>query len=527
MPRRSALPALAALALAACAPPVPAAAQAPSDPTYVRRPIAAFPTARALTDSLARLGAHPDATVRTATLDRLWGELRAAGQVPFAAGDEVVWLWRGAASTVAWAGDMTGWAPNLAGTRVGPTDLWMRTERYADDARLDYKVVVNGSDWRLDAANPLVQWSGFGPNSELRMPAYRYPVETVRRAGVAAGRLGANERLRATALGYDVNVRVYTPAGFDTLHTRPALLVVTDGHEYAPDALGALVTVLDNAIASGQVRPLVVAFVDPRNPANANQNRRQDELVPAGGRVGAGRADAFLTFLADQLVPMLDTRHDIAPGASNHGILGTSLGGLFAAYAGTRRADVFGAVAMQSPAFWTWERIYDLVRQAPETGQRRYLSQGTIGDGDGGDKMAEVLNGKGVAHTYVRRNEGHSWGHWRAINSGMLRTLFPGPTLASPTGQRPGTFRVNVGPNPARTSATVRFDLPVPARVRLHLIDSLGRTVSEASARALDVGPNDVTVDTRGLASGLYLARLTTDAGLAATARVVVDGRER
>lgn len=510
------------LAAVSCAAPVDARAQAPSDPTYRRVPIAAFPTAAALTDSLARIAAVSDAAARTAVLNRLWTDLRAAGQVPFAAGGQAVWLWRGSATSVAWAGDMTAWNPTLAGTRLGATDLWHRTDTFPTDARIDYKVVVNGNDWRMDAANPLVQWSGFGPNSELRMPAYRYPTETIRTAGVPAGRLAPNERMRATALGYDVNVRVYTPAGFDTLRTRPALLVVTDGHEYAPDALGALVTVLDNGIASGQVRPLVVAFVDPRNPDNAGQNRRMDELVPSGGRVGSGRADAYLAFLADQLVPMLDARLNVAPGAENHGILGTSLGGLFAAYAGAQRPTVFGAVAMQSPAFWAWDRIYDLVRDVPESGQRRYLSQGTIGDGDGGDRMSAVLNGKAVAYTYVRRNEGHSWGQWRALNGGALRTLFPGPSLSSPTGQRRAPLRLRIAPNPANASTTVRVELPAPARGRLSVVDTLGRTVVQGEDAAFDVGTTDVRVETHGLAAGVYHAHLTTDGGLWTSVPLVV-----
>ncbi len=514
----------AALGLCALAAPRPAAAQAPSDPSYRRLAMSAFPTARALTDSLARLAATSDATLRAATLDRLWADLRAAGQVPFAAGGEVVWLWRGAASSVAWAGDMTGWQPRAAGTRVTGTDLWTRTDTFADDARLDYKVVVGGNDWRLDAANPLQQWSGFGPNSELRMPAYRYPTETVRRAGVPAGILGPNERLRAASLGYDINVRVYTPAGFDTLRERPGLLVVTDGHEYAPDGLGALVTVLDNTIHDQQTRPLVVVFVDPRNPDNAGQNRRQDELVPAGGSVGSGRAAAFLAFLAGDLVPRLDARYRIAPGAANHGILGTSLGGLFAAYAGAERPDVFGAVAMQSPAFWAYDAIYDRVRTATETGQRRYLSQGTVGDGDGGDRMAAVLNGKGVAYTYARRNEGHSWGQWRALGGSMLRTLFPGARVTSTTGAaRIPRLRLDAFPTPTRDTVGLRFDLPAETRVRVTLVDALGRTVVRADrGRFFDAGTTTLTLDTSALASGVYIAHLDGDGGLRATASVVV-----
>ncbi|HYE58163.1 MAG TPA: alpha/beta hydrolase-fold protein, partial [Rhodothermales bacterium] len=253
-----------------------------------------------------------DAPARTAALDRLWNDLRTKGQVPFAVGDTVVWLFRGTASQVAWAGDATGWQPSATGVRLAGTDLWWRRERQAADARLDYKVVLNGNDWRLDPANPLQQWSGFGPNSELRMPAYRYPAETIRSAGVPAGRLGDPQVMTSTALGYPVRYRVYTPAGYDTLARRLPVLYVTDGHEYAPDGLGALVTVLDNLIATRQVAPLVAVFVDPRDVNNASVNRRQSELVPPGGSRGVCnpcRADRFLGFLTDELIPAVDAAY--------------------------------------------------------------------------------------------------------------------------------------------------------------------------------------------------------------------------
>ena len=57
-----------ALAAAACAAPVATRAQAPSDPTYRRVPIAAFPTAAALTDSLTRTASVTDASARTTAL---------------------------------------------------------------------------------------------------------------------------------------------------------------------------------------------------------------------------------------------------------------------------------------------------------------------------------------------------------------------------------------------------------------------------------------------------------------------------
>lgn len=76
-------------------------------------------------------------------------------------------------------------------------------------------------------------------------------------------------------------------------------------------------------------------------------------------------------------------------------------------------------------------------------------------------------------------------------------------------------------PNPARESVTLSFTLPHAGAARLTLHDVLGRTVAEAEASPHTVGSHTVTLDTRRLAPGVYLARLTTTGG-SRTARLTV-----
>jgi len=87
-------------------------------------------------------------------------------------GDSVAFLYRGEAKTVSWAGDFNGWhpaQPGYAGTRSGLANIWIAVQKFPPDARIDYKIVVDDK-WILDPDNPSIQWSGMGPNSELRMP---------------------------------------------------------------------------------------------------------------------------------------------------------------------------------------------------------------------------------------------------------------------------------------------------------------------------------------------------------------------
>ena len=139
-------------------------------------------------------------------------------------------------------------------SRVGLSRVWHRTYAFPPAARLDYKFVVGGS-WILDPDNPHQQWSGFGPNSELRMPDWVFPEETVRNPDAPRGDFSGNVVIQSAHLGYPVQYRAYTPPGYDGLADLP-VLYVTDGHEYSDDRLGAALIVLDNLIYDGRAAPV-------------------------------------------------------------------------------------------------------------------------------------------------------------------------------------------------------------------------------------------------------------------------------
>jgi enterochelin esterase family protein len=300
--------------------------------------------------------------------------------------------------------------------------LWILEKTFAPDARLDYKIVTGGSNWILDPANPLQMWSGFGPNSELRMPQYEYPLETVRQAGVPRGMLSGNIKVASNELGYDVNYRIYTPAGYSQQSRQLPVVYVTDGHEYAADHMGSMVVVLDNLIAAGSLQPTIAVFIDPRAPNNPGNNRRASEYV---------HNPNFAGFVADELVPAVDAAYGTLASPGGRTILGTSLGGLNSAYFGATRHDIFGNIAVQSPASFSFtpEVLNIYATQPLQDELDLFVTAGTVNDGNGGTNFAAVLQQHGYDYTFLERNEGHSWGQWRGLLDSMLIELI-GPTPA-------------------------------------------------------------------------------------------------
>ncbi len=77
-------------------------------------------------------------------------------------------------------------------------------------------------------------------------------------------------------------------------------------------------------------------------------------------------------------------------------------------------------------------------------------------------------------------------------------------------------------PNPFAVSATVAFDVPEAAHVRLVVYDVLGREVAVLVDESVEAGTHAAAFDGRGLPSGTYLVRMTTDGGFAQTQRITL-----
>jgi enterochelin esterase family protein len=177
--------------------------------------------------------------------------------------------------------------------------------------------------------------------------------------------------------------------------------------------------VLDNVIAEGSLPPVLAVFVDPREPGNTPNNRRQSQY--------ADDYETFAAFLADELVPAIDRAYKTDPAAERRAILGTSLGGLFSAYLGAAYPAVFGCLGIHSPAFRydaerNQDRIVRMYSEAEPLPLTIFMSTGTLHDTqDGARRMAQVLEGKGYTLQYLEVNEGHSWGNWRGLIDDPLR----------------------------------------------------------------------------------------------------------
>jgi enterochelin esterase-like enzyme len=340
-------------------------------------------------------------------MNALYRELRAGGHIPFTEQERVLFLYKGDAGRVQWRGDFNRWGNGGeqagSGTRIGGSDVWYFELELPCDARVDYKIVLNGTDWIIDPANSALQWGGAGPNSELAMPCYEVPQETVERYDIERGTLSTPYTYLSSELGYEVAFYIYFPSGYRETSAYP-VVYVTDGHEYADENMGKMVTVLDNAIADSLIPPVMAVFIDPRDPYTG-ENRRQNEFV---------MNPRYAAFLAGELVPGIDDMFATSAYDGDRALMGTSLAGINTAYTVLNFSQTFGRAAIHSPAFRMAPELLDAYRNSPRRPVSMYISAGTINDGlEQAAEFRDILSENVWHMRFEEVNQGHSWGQWK------------------------------------------------------------------------------------------------------------------
>lgn len=233
--------------------------------------------------------------------------------------------------------------------------------------------------------------------------------------GASAAGLSGNFTISSQYMGYDLQYRVYTPAGVEAGIKYPVLLV-SDGQWYIEQ--GGMVQVLDGLVDSGRIEPVFLVFVDSRNPDDLTENRRNAQFMCNPD---------YVNFHTAELLPSLYARYPISVDREETGILGVSFGGLNAACFGLLASNRFYRIGMHSPASAKHLRLVSGLYQKQDTLPLRvFMSSGTINDNlRAARRFRDVLERQGYDVTYVEnKGKAHDWENWRELLDDALLALF-------------------------------------------------------------------------------------------------------
>jgi len=300
----------------------------------------------------------------------------------------------GASHEVRVAGDFTDWNPtNQNLTHLSGTNLYYAGYQFENDARLDYKIVVN-SNWIVDPLNPNTCSGGYGPNSELSMPGYIQPPE-IESYEIPHGSLHSTT-FSDTTQGRTRSVKIYMPPGYDEGNESYRSVYFHDGSEQI--SLAYTENILDYMISQELIPPLIAIFVDPIN--------RMEEY---------SYDYDFMDMFVNELVPWIDGQYRTMPEAENRAVAGVSLGGLASLLFTIQHPDIFGNCGAFSSAIWFGDIIdqYDASQVLPV---KIYMDAGTYEPSSYNSSMSlKAILDDDVWDLHWRQwHEGHSWGAWRA-----------------------------------------------------------------------------------------------------------------
>jgi enterochelin esterase family protein len=330
---------------------------------------------------------------------------------PLIDGEHVTFVWYGEQAPQL-ISDLTGWEDGTPVdlTQVAP-EVWCHKLTLPSDAYLEYAYWQDG-ERMADPLNPRTTPDGFGHNNHyFYMPAAGPTSLIRRRRNVPHGTVTRHALEPSFFLaGRRRPVYLYQPA---TLDPAP-LLVVLDGREYRLRA--KLINVVDNLIALERIEPLALALIYHGGKARGIEYACSDAHL--------GILLYSLLPLAKQELNLLDLEAN--PGA--YGILGASMGGLMALYAGIRAPHVFGHVLSQSAACDQDYVIWELIRHLPKRRLRIWMDVGRYEWLlDCNRQLFSLLLEQGYDVAYREHNAGHNCPSWRNQLPGGLERLFGPP----------------------------------------------------------------------------------------------------
>lgn len=239
----------------------------------------------------------------------------------------------------------------------------------------------------------------------------------------------------ATA-GFDRRLTVYTPAGYEQSKEKYPVLFVLHGIGGDEDAWvtqGRATQILDNLIARGQAKPMIVVFTN----GNISQ-----EAAPLENSTGYTRPTMQLpqtmegTFETSfpEVVKFIDANYRTVAKKEGRAICGLSMGGFHTLYNTLNYPDLFNYSGMFSAAIGVSDTSISPIYQDFDAKLARYFAGKPallwIGCGktdfliQANRDFMKKLDDNGFKYTYMETEGGHIWRNWRIYLSEFVPLLF-------------------------------------------------------------------------------------------------------
>jgi enterochelin esterase family protein len=288
----------------------------------------------------------------------------------------------------------------------------------------------------VDPKNPLFKPGIASVDSMLLIPGTEAEFEAtkdvphgeIRAAWYHSGTLNELRRLH-----------VYTPPGYDSNSDRYPVFYLLHGagdDDSGWSTIGRAGFILDNLVAAGKIRPMIVVMPNGSLPRPTNMARPAPGATPSPEFRAAMEAfqNRFTNELLKDIIPFVEKTYRVQPGRENRAIAGLSMGGGQTLRVLTTNPDQFAYVGIWSAGLFggnpeEWEkRNEEFLSKADSVNSGVKLLSISVGDKDfllnASNSLVDVLKKRGIKHEAHTSGGGHTWINWRHYLSEFAPKLF-------------------------------------------------------------------------------------------------------
>ncbi len=237
-------------------------------------------------------------------------------------------------------------------------------------------------------------------------------------------------------LGMDRRITIYTPPGYESgKDTYPVLYLLhgAGGDEEAWINLGRTSQILDNLIASGKAKPMIVVM--------PNGNVIQD-AAPGEGHEGFYKPQFMVPKTMDgtyeanfmDIVKFVESNYRVKADKANRAIAGLSMGGFHTLHISRYYPNTFDYIGLYSAAIMPREDATGKVYSDFDSTLKKQMQNGyklywiAIGKTDflykANVEYREKLDNMGMKYEYEESEGGHTWRNWRVYLTQFAPRLF-------------------------------------------------------------------------------------------------------
>jgi enterochelin esterase family protein len=324
--------------------------------------------------------------------------------------------------------DLPGTPGQSRALTKGENDVWELSLPAVNPGTYRYTFNVDGVAV-VDPRNPAVSQSNGNAFSVLHVPGADF-MDT---GSVPHGAV-AEVFYRSSALDKDRRMHVYTPPGYETGSDKYPVLYLLHGAGDSDDSwtsVGRANFILDNLIASGKARPMIVVM-----PAG-HTGPFGFGAPPAAPAAGGGRPNlgnnAFEQDFTKDIRPYVEKHYRVQTDRNSRAIAGLSMGGAQTlnialadlkdyAYVGVFSSGLLFRDSSQVEADLKSKLADDDAKKGLKllwfsTGSQDFLVQQTR-------NTVDLLKKQGLAPTFKESEGGHTWINWQKYLNEFAPQLF-------------------------------------------------------------------------------------------------------